>query len=159
MLVVKLCLTLWDPMLCSPSGSSVHGILHARILEWVAIAFFRGSSWPRDPTQVSCIAGRFFTVWATTEASLAFGNLSFLSLYLGFHSWVKCQGGLTVRLERACGNTGQNIKGKSVSWSLYLLRAISASNSFWKVKCALLLLKFLKFIYHRTTSGYNDFFW
>ena len=53
-----------DPMDCSPPGSSVHGILQARILEWVAISFSRWSSWPRDWTQVSCIAGRFFTVWA-----------------------------------------------------------------------------------------------
>jgi len=44
---------------CSPPGSSVHGISQARILEWVAISF-RGSSWARDGTQVSCIAGRFF---------------------------------------------------------------------------------------------------
>ena len=51
---------LW-PMDCSPSGSSVHGIFQARLLEWVAISFSRGSSWPRDWTQVSCIAGRFFT--------------------------------------------------------------------------------------------------
>jgi len=43
----------------SPPGSSVHGILRARILEWVAITFSRGSSQPRDQTQVSCIAGRF----------------------------------------------------------------------------------------------------
>ena len=53
--------SLWSP------GSSVHGILQARILEWVAIPFSRASSWPRDQTQVSCIAGRFFTVWATRE--------------------------------------------------------------------------------------------
>ena len=52
---------------CWP-GSSVHGILQARILEWVAIPFSRGFSWPRDWTQVSCIAGRFFTVWAIREA-------------------------------------------------------------------------------------------
>ena len=45
----------------SPPGSSVHGILQARILEWVAIPFSRGSSWSRDQTQVSCIVGRFFT--------------------------------------------------------------------------------------------------
>ena len=43
-LVTQSCLTLCDPMDCSPSGSSVHGILHARILEWVAIPFFGGSS-------------------------------------------------------------------------------------------------------------------
>ena len=53
---------------CSPSGSSVHGISQARILEWVAISFSRGSSQPRDRTQVSCTAGGFFTVWATREA-------------------------------------------------------------------------------------------
>ena len=50
---------------CSPPGSSVHEILQARILEWVAIPFSRGSSWPRDQIWVSCIAGRFFTIWAT----------------------------------------------------------------------------------------------
>ena len=59
-LVVQLCLTLRDPVDCSPPGSSVHGILQAGILEWVAIAFSRGSSRPRDRTQVSCIAARFF---------------------------------------------------------------------------------------------------
>ena len=46
---------------CSPPGSSVHGILQARILEWVAISFSRGSFWPRDRNCVSCIAGGFFT--------------------------------------------------------------------------------------------------
>ena len=53
------------PIDCSLSVSSVHGILQARLLEWVAIHFFRGSSWPRDWIWVSCIAGRFFTIWAT----------------------------------------------------------------------------------------------
>ena len=67
-LVTQLCLTLCNPMDCSPPGSSVHGILQARILEWVAIRFFRGSSWPRDRTQVSHIAGRYFIIWATWEA-------------------------------------------------------------------------------------------
>ena len=62
--------TLWDPMDCSPPGSSVHGISQARILEWVAISYSRGSSHPRDWTQDSHIAGagRFFTSWATKEA-------------------------------------------------------------------------------------------
>ena len=53
---------------CSLSRSSVHGILQARILEWVAIPFSRGSSQHRDWTWVSCIAGRFLTIWATKEA-------------------------------------------------------------------------------------------
>ena len=54
--VIQLCLTLCDPM-----DYTVHGILQARILEWVAIPFSRGFSQPKDQTQVSCIAGRFFT--------------------------------------------------------------------------------------------------
>ena len=64
-LVTQSCLTLWEAMDYSQSGSSIHGILQARTLEWVAIPFSKASSWPRDQTQVSCIAGRFFTIWAT----------------------------------------------------------------------------------------------
>ena len=60
-LVAQSCLTLCDPMDCSPSGSSVRVIFQARILEWVAISFTSGSSQPRDQTQVSCTAGKFFT--------------------------------------------------------------------------------------------------
>ena len=56
-LVTQLCLTL------------VHGILQGRIPEWIAIPFSRGSSQCRDQTWVSCIAGRYFTIWATTEAT------------------------------------------------------------------------------------------
>ena len=63
--VAQSCPTLCNPMDCSPPGSSVHGILQARILEWVAISFSRGSSQPRDRTQVSRIAGRCFNLWAT----------------------------------------------------------------------------------------------
>ena len=55
------CLTLGDSVDCSPPGSSVHGILQARILEWVDIPFSRGSSQSRNQTGVSCIAGGFFT--------------------------------------------------------------------------------------------------
>jgi len=66
-LVAKLCPTLVTPMDCSLPGSFVHGILQARILEWVAISFSRGSSQPRNQTQISHTAGRFFTDWATRE--------------------------------------------------------------------------------------------
>ena len=62
------CPTLWDPMDCSSPASSVHGVSQARILQWVAISFFRGSSWSRAWTQVSCIAGGSFTVWTTIWA-------------------------------------------------------------------------------------------
>ena len=53
--------TLSNPMDCSPPGSSEHGIFQTRILEWVDIASSRGSSWPRDQTHISCLAGWFFT--------------------------------------------------------------------------------------------------
>ena len=70
---VQSCPTLCDPIDYSPPGPSVHGILQARILEWVAMPSCRGSSQPRDGTSVSCIsciAGRFFTHWATWETPL-----------------------------------------------------------------------------------------
>ena len=70
--VAQSCLTLCDPVDCSLTGSSIQRILQARILEWVAISFSRGSSWPRDQTQVSCIAGRRFTLWASRWAFLIF---------------------------------------------------------------------------------------
>ena len=65
--VSQSCLTLCDSMDYSLPGSSVHGIFQARILEWVAIFFSRGSSQPRDQTRVSCTAGRLFTTWATRK--------------------------------------------------------------------------------------------
>ena len=67
----QLCPILRDPVDCSPPGSSVHGIPQARILEWIAIPFSRDSSQPMDQTQVSCIAGGFFTVWAKWGASIS----------------------------------------------------------------------------------------
>ena len=67
--VAQSCPTLRNPMDYSPPGSSVHGILQARVLELVAISFSRGSSWPRDWIQVSRIAGRRFNLWATRAES------------------------------------------------------------------------------------------
>ena len=66
--VTQSCPTLCNPMDCSLPGSLVHGIFQARILEWVAISFSRGSFQPRDRTQVSSIVGRCFTIWATRKA-------------------------------------------------------------------------------------------
>ena len=66
--VPESCPALHDSVGSSPLGSSVHGVLQARTLEWVAVPSSRGSSQPRDQTQVSRIAGRFFTLWATREA-------------------------------------------------------------------------------------------
>ena len=72
-LAAQLCPTLCDPMDCSPPGSSVHGILQARILELGSHSLFQGSSRPRDQTWVSRIAGRFFTIWATRETPKMMG--------------------------------------------------------------------------------------
>ena len=68
-LVHQSCPTLCDPTDYSLPGFSVSGILQARILEWIAIPFSRGSSQPREQTWVSCIAGRFFTVWTTGKTN------------------------------------------------------------------------------------------
>ena len=82
--VTQSCLTLCDPM-----DYTVHGILQARILEWVAVLFSRGSSQPRDQTQVSCIAGRFFTSWATRKALIDCLFLELSSYILDPADWGK----------------------------------------------------------------------
>ena len=80
----------------SPPGSSVHEILQARILEWVAVSFSRGASWPKDQTRifrVSCIADGFFTTWATREAkgSRQQDIEKFLLYYQRASKWRACQ--------------------------------------------------------------------
>ena len=77
--VAQSCLTLCNPII-------IHGILQARILEWVAVPFSRVSSQPRDQTQVSCIAGGFFTSWATREALYKWYYMIFFSLSDVLHS-------------------------------------------------------------------------
>ena len=68
-LVAQSCPTLYDPMDCIASQALLAmGIFQARILEWAVYPFSRGPSWPRNPSRVSCIAGRLFTSWATREA-------------------------------------------------------------------------------------------
>ena len=68
-----------DPVDRSPPGPSAHGILQGRILEWAAMPSSRGSSWPTHWTQVSCIAGGFFTIWANRQAQeFGAGSLCFL---------------------------------------------------------------------------------
>ena len=85
--VVQSCLTLCDPMDCSLPGSSVHGLFQARVLEWISISFSRGSSLPRDRTEVSHVVCRCVTVGATREAPETFlllnkSSLCFLDLFV-----------------------------------------------------------------------------
>ena len=79
-LVTQSCPTLCHPMDCSLPGFSVHGILQARIVEWVPYPFSRASSQSRNQTRLSCIAGRFFTSWATREALAPPSHLEILVL-------------------------------------------------------------------------------
>ena len=79
-LFAQSCLTLFDPMDGIPSDS-VHRILQARMLAWAAISFSRGSSWPRDQIQVSCIVGRLLTVWATWGLALVLCKLCSFSTF------------------------------------------------------------------------------
>ena len=91
-LVAQLCPTLCDPMDSSPPGSSVPGILQARILEWVAMPSSRESSQPWDQIQISCIAGRFFASWATREVYWLLLLLLLLSLELCWTLWDSIDG-------------------------------------------------------------------
>ena len=106
-LVAQSCLTLCNPMDCSPPGSSVHGILQARILESAAIPFSRGSSRPRDQTQVSHIAGRFFTTRAHQR------SLQSLLVVSIINSMLQAQTGNFVRCpwNSALGGTGTHFIG------------------------------------------------
>ena len=98
---LQLCLTFWDPMDCNPPGSSVHGILQARILEWVVISFSRGSSRPRDQICIpcgSCIGRQILYHCATWEAPILLLILRHLQrrafkqhVYLEGRHLFKCQ--------------------------------------------------------------------
>ena len=98
MLVAQLCSTLCSPMDCKQPASSVHGFLQSRRLEWVSIPFSRGSFWSRDQTQISCLAGTFFTIWTTWEANIwmegyygaTFQNFS--NYKIKFICWIISQG-------------------------------------------------------------------
>ena len=96
-LIDELCPTLCDPMDCSLPGASVHEILQAGKLEWVAMPFSRESSWPKDQTLASYIAGRFFTIWATRGAP---PPQDFLigCILIGLENW-KCEETLRYSLE------------------------------------------------------------
>ena len=116
---------------CSLPGSSVHGIFQARVLEWAAISFSRGSSQPRDQTQVSRTAGRRFTIWAARESStlhefechscagamlifsVSFQFLQTMPISMGLHSVCVC----------VCVYTFQ-IKGHILIWNFICLDTI-----------------------------------
>ena len=111
LLPTKLCVKVAQscPTLCNPMDYTVHGILQVRIQEWVAFPFSRGSSQPRDRTQLSHLEGRFFTNWATREAQ----NMCECIPNSGCNGDVKC-----CKLFRPCS-------AKTHQWKLL-------SNGSWK---------------------------
>ena len=97
--VVQSCLTPCNPLSCSPPGSSIHEVFQARIVEWVAISYFRGSSSPRDQTQVSGIAGRFFTIWASRVTTIHKFQINAVSQERRLQSLTNVNPALTGRIE------------------------------------------------------------
>ena len=143
MLVTPLCPVLHGPIGSSPTDFPVPGILQAKIIEWVAILFSRGSSWPRDQTQVSRISGRFFSIWVIRENYLGISNLGILRYCL----WDR-----TAELERAVVQSFSGVwffvtpwtaacqpsLSFTISWSLLKLMSIESvmpSNHFILSSC------------------------
>ena len=110
--------TLHDPMDCRLSGSFVHGIFQARLLEWIAISFSRGSSRPRNRTRVSRIAGRRFTIWATREAQTYMYIINYRSTNLALKN--KNRVHLTVS-KRNINQEKRNFRGWSLPSSFFFL--------------------------------------
>ena len=117
--------TLCDPMDCSPPGSSVCEISQARILDWVAISFSRGFSRPRDRTQVSGIAGRRFTVWATRESQFAISNRKPIQLLMIF---LRC-GKFLCRLQASLSDDLEK-HGNRWAWHPWLGKVWPATRNF-----------------------------
>ena len=129
-LVTQLCPTLCNPTDYSPPGSSVHRILQARILEWVAMPSSRGSSQPRDQTQISHNAGRFFNIWATREA-LCYYSRSYVATNTLTQSKVIWFGAFPIfhRLSSHLGPSG-SWKFFPMHWILISIHACSLCEEF-----------------------------
>ena len=108
-LVAQSCLSLWDSMKCSPPDSPVHRILQAGILKWVAISFSRRSSWPSDQTYIFCIAGRFFTIWATDHKKEKFSIFAWIFI-MAYYSDIK----------RLFQNWSLTASNQTSVWTLFL---------------------------------------
>ena len=128
------CPTLWDAMDCSPPGSSVHGILQARILEWVAMPSSRGSSWPRNRTCVSCIAGGFFTHLSRLGSQFQSVSVSLPPPFFQVTWLLKESGGLSHRslhtLDCWCFTGHHLVCSSNLTWCFFRLRFNFLANTF-----------------------------
>ena len=161
--VAQLCPTLCDPMDCSPPGSSVHGILQARILEWVTISFCRGSSRPRDRTRVSGIGGRRFNLWATREAPgnqrapLCSSTPLTLRVCWQRHGWLE----LVSHSDSLCSPGGRDLTSwlsfsVGVKWGSEPDKPEHAVNSLWIQNCLDLKPQVYEAAYNEDTFGNNN---
>ena len=117
--VTQSCPTLWDPMDCSLPGLSwiVHGILQARILDWLAVPFSRGSSQPRDWTQASHFAGGFFTGWATREAQYVYICVYMYTYTFLARNFMSFEGGMVNFLLQNLTSEGFDPAPSRLPWS------------------------------------------
>ena len=136
-LVAQSCLTLCDPMDCSPPSYSVHGILQARILQWLAISCFRGFSWSRGWTQVSCTAGRFFTIWAIGVAQCIYNTHSLYIICIWYAYCIHNHHLPFILKQLNTDNfsgPGRNYSWEKLVWILIYLRytlGVSLSNTYF----------------------------
>ena len=144
-LVAHSCPTLCDPTDCSPSRSSVHGILQARILEWVAMPSSRGSYWPRDRTSLQA---DFFTIWATREAHLH--NLPLINILclsgalipIDKSSWIHHYHPEFVAYSRVHIDV-RFVSLYNIMMYIYNYSVTQSSFTAWKILCALPFYPFL----------------
>ena len=150
LLVARLCQNLWDPVDCSPPGFSVCGIFQARITKWVAIAFSKGSSWPRNPIQVSRTVGKVFTIWATRET---WWNYRGIILKFLRHSWqTNDVSQLTVSIHYHRFSIISNFCWKSSS-SCYIQHIQTQKNYFKNINILLKRIPWLVLIYQVSTCA------
>ena len=143
-LVTQLCPTLCNPLDCSLPGSSVHGILQARILEWVAVPASRGSFQPKVRTQISCITGRFITTWATRETqelltiSQSHTTSGNTRLCISYQYSTPAFPGFVVVLSLRCF-------GKINIWHFTFQCSCAQGFTYWDTHCVIIL--FLNYVY------------
>ena len=129
--VTQLCPNPCNPMNCSPPYSFVHGILHERILECIAMPFSRGSSWPRDWTQVSCISRQILDCLSHggSPYSLTFMHISSVNaMYLNDSKTKGCKQQSCCRMSQLCHNIC--LEGKMMKTGLFVLLFIRTNPKF-----------------------------
>ena len=138
---------------CSLPDSVIHGIFQARILEWVVIPFSRGSSWSKNRTQVSWIAGRLFTIWATREALVWLMYCKRLLLWKEKRHYFICTGTLFLRT-LTCGHYEGNAQEKDTIFMCVCVNWLSEYFVHFLIPIGLLNVLFLPWPVERVVTLY-----